>query len=157
MVVTLSPVQLMRLALEVASSGSPNDLPIAALIADSDGSVIGSSKNCVVASGQVTAHAELVTLESVGLTWLKNKGEHMTIVVTLEPCPMCAWAIRSAGIGRLVFGAYNPQYGAAGSVYDLLRDSRHGRGVEVIGGVLEKECQLLLGDAFSHIRNNGSR
>ena len=147
----------MRLALEVASSGSPSDLPIAAVIADVDGSVIGSSKNSVVANSQVTAHAELMTLESVGLATLKNKGEHMTIAITLEPCPMCAWAIRSAGIGRLVFGAYNPQYGAAGSVYDLLRDSRHGPSVEVVGGVLEKECQQLLGDAFSDIRNNGSR
>ena len=144
----------MRLALEIASSGSPNDLPIAAVIVDGDGSVIGSSKNCVVANGQVTAHAELLTLESVGFAMLKKKGQHMTIVVTLEPCPMCGWAIRNSGIGRLIFGAYNPQYGAAGSVYDLLRDRLHGRTVEVVGGVLEEECQQLLGDAFSHLRNN---
>ena len=147
----------MRLALKVASSGSFNDFPIAAIIFDSSGTVIASSKNAVVERGQATAHAELLAIGNVALKRLKSEAHLMSIVVTLEPCPMCAWAIRSAGIGRLVFGAYNAQYGAAGSVFDLLRDRRLGRSVEVIGGVLEDECQQLLGDAFSDIRNNGSR
>jgi len=70
---------------------------------------------------------------------------------------MCAWAIRSAGIGSVVFGAYNDHYGAGGSVYDFLRDTRFGRGVKVIGGVLERECSLLLDNAFFEIRNNRER
>ena len=148
---------LIRLALEVASSGSSDDLPIAAILVDRSGSVIASSRNAVISSGELTAHAELLVIGSLDLGTFKRDAENMTLAVTLEPCPMCAWAIRSAGIGRLVFGAYNPQYGAAGSVYDLLRDGRYGRSVEVIGGVLEEECQKLLGDAFSDIRNNGSR
>ena len=149
--------ELIRLALNVASSGSSNDLPIAAMIIDSSGSIIASAKNGVVETGQATAHAELLAVGSVDLNTLKHDAEHMSLVVTLEPCPMCAWAIRASGIGRLIFGAYNPHYGAAGSAYDLLRDRRHGRGVEVIGGVLEEECKRVLGDAFFEIRNNGRR
>ena len=152
-----SPKELIQLALEVASLESSSDLPIAAIITNSSGSVIASSKNAVVQRAQHTAHAEMLAIGALGLKALKRDAERMTISVTLEPCPMCAWAIRSSGIGRLIFGAYNLQYGAAGSVYDLLRDGRHGRSVEVIGGVLEEECQQLLGDAFSDIRNNGSR
>ena len=152
-----SSTELMRLALEIATFGQSDDLPIAAVIVDRSGSIIGSSRNSVTNDGDVTAHAELLAVKSINLQTLKCEAEHMTLVATLEPCPMCAWAIRSAGIGKLVFGAYNPQYGAAGSVYDLLRDGRHGRIVEVIGGVLEEECQQLLGDSFSDIRNNGSR
>ena len=152
-----SPKELIQLALEVASLESVRDLPVAAIITNSSGSVIASSKNAVVQKGQHTAHAEMLAIAGLDLNTLKRDAEHMTISVTLEPCPMCAWAIRSAGIGRLVFGAYNPQYGAAGSVYDLLRDGRHGRSVEVIGGALEGECQQLLGDAISDMRNNRGR
>ena len=152
-----SPKELIQLALEVASLESSSDLPIAAIITDSLGSVIASSRNAVVQRGEHTAHAEMLAIADVGLETFKRDAESMTISVTLEPCPMCAWAIRSAGIGRLVFGAYNSQYGAAGSVYDLLRDGRYGRSVEVIGGVLEEECQQVLGGAFSDIRNNGIR
>ena len=152
-----SPKELIQLALEVASLESALDLPVAAIVTDSSGSVIASSKNAVVQKDEHTAHAEMLAIAGLDLKTLKRDAQHMTISVTLEPCPMCAWAIRSAGIGKLVFGAYNPQYGAAGSVYDLLRDGRHGRSVEVIGGVLEEECQQLLGDAFSNIRNNGPR
>ena len=152
-----SPSEMMHLALEVASSGSSNELPIGAIIVDSSGLVIASSRNAVIGRSRVTAHAELLAIEDVDLKRLRTDAEQMSLVATLEPCPMCAWAIRSSGFGRLIFGAYNPLYGAAGSVYDLLRDKRHGRTVEVVGGVLEEECRLLLADAFSEIRNNGSR
>ena len=152
-----SPEELIQVALEAAFLESASDLPIAAIITNSSGSVIASSKNAVVQKDQHTAHAEILAIAGLDLATLKRDAANMTIAVTLEPCPMCAWAIRSAGIGRLVFGAYNLQYGAAGSVYDLLRDGRHGRSVEVIGGVLEEECQQLLGGAFSDIRNNGAR
>jgi len=151
---SMSPTVLMRRALEVASCGLSDDLPIAAIICDSEGSVIASSKNSVIQNKRLTAHAELLVLEGVDSKALRRDGKHMCIAVTLEPCPMCAWAIRSSGIGRLVFGAYNPQYGAAGSVFDFLRDSRLGSSIEVIGGVLQEECSALLDDAFLKIRNN---
>ena len=148
---------MMHLALEIASSGSSHDLPIGAVIFDPSGSVIASKKNCVMGRGRTTAHAELLAIGDVDLRRLRNDADRMSIVVTLEPCPMCAWAIRSSGLGRLIFGAYNPHYGAAGSVYDLLRDKRHGRAVQVVGGVLEVECRTLLGDAFAEIRDNRVR
>jgi len=147
----------MRRALEVAASGSSGDLPIAAIISNAKGEVIAASKNAVLEKGRATAHAELLAIDSVDLQTLKRDGKELSIAVTLEPCPMCAWAIKSSGIGKLIFGAYNSQYGSAGSVYDLLRDGRGGRGIEVVGGVLEEECQRLLGDAFLDIRNNGRR
>ena len=151
------PTVLMRRALDLAASAPPGDLPIAAIISDADGAIIGASTNAVTEKGRLTAHAELLAIENVDLHALKFDGAHMSMAVTLEPCPMCAWAIRTAGIGKLFFGAYNPQYGSAGSVYDLLRDKRQGRRVEVMGGVLEEECQRLLGSAFGEIRNNGKR
>ena len=150
----MSPTVMMRLALAELDSIPSGDLPIAAVISNADGSVVASSRNAVLEKGHSTAHAEILAIESVDLQTLKRCGAQMSMAVTLEPCPMCAWAIRSSGIGKLIFGAYNPQYGAAGSVYDLLRDTRHGRRVEVIGGVLEEECQRLLGGAFDEIRDN---
>ena len=152
-----STTEMMRVALEVASSTSSPDLPIGAVIFDPSGAVIASKKNAVIGKGRTTAHAELLAIEEVGLRRLRDNAERMSIVVTLEPCPMCAWGIRTSGLGRLIFGAYNPLYGAAGSVYDLLRDKRHGRTVQVVGGVMEEECRTLLGEAFSELRNNRTR
>ena len=153
----ISPTDLMRRALEAATSSHSNDLPIAAVICDSSGSVVAASKNGVIGLSRITAHAEILAIESLDLANLKSNARDLSIAVTLEPCPMCAWAIRSSGIGRLIFGAYNSNYGAAGSVYDLVRDGQYGPQVEVFGGVLGEECQKLLEDAFLGLRDNGSR
>ena len=147
----------MRIALDLAGAQPNSDLPIAAVITDSSGTVLSQSRNNVVVRGDVTAHAEILAIQGLDPLHSKSDASQYTLAVTLEPCPMCAWAIRSAGIGSVVFGAYNDQYGAGGSVFDLLRDTRYGRSVDVIGGVMEKECSLLLEDAFSEIRNNGHR
>ena len=152
-----SPEELMRIALDLAGAQPNSDLPIAAVITDSSGTVLSQSRNNVVVRGDVTAHAEILAIQGLDPLHSKSDASQYTLAVTLEPCPMCAWAIRSAGIGSVVFGAYNDQYGAGGSVFDLLRDTRYGRSVDVIGGVMEKECSLLLEDAFSEIRNNGHR
>ena len=149
-----TPEELMRLALDVATSGPSLDLPIGAVIVDGSGSVIASARNAVFKNADATAHAERLAVGGLYLHTLKCEAQQMTLVATLEPCPMCAWAIRDSGIGRVIFGAYNTQYGAAGSVYDLLRDKSSGRSVEVIGGVLEEQCQKLVCDAFKNIRNN---
>ena len=146
--------EMMQLALEVASSGTSNDLPIGAVIFDPSGAVISAQKNAVNGKSRTNAHAELLAISDVDLRKFGSDAQRMSIVVTLEPCPMCAWGIKTSGLGRLIFGAYNPLYGAAGSVYDLLRDKRHGRTVEVVGGVMERECRGLLGEAFSELRNN---
>ena len=147
----------MRLAIRLAGAQPNSDLPIAAVITDSSGAVLSHSRNSVAVRGDVTAHAEMLAIKGLLPLHSKSDAAQLTLAVTLEPCPMCAWAIRSAGIGSVVFGAYNNQYGAGGSVFDLLRDTRYGRSVNVIGGVLEKECSLLLDDAFSEIRNNDCR
>ena len=140
----------------LARSGDSADLPIAALIIDGAGSVVSQSRNRVEESGDITAHAEVLALRELQQSYSKLEAAALTLVASLEPCPMCAWAIRSAGIGSVVFGAYNSQYGAAGSVLDLLRDGRYGRRVEVWGGVLERECSVLLAGAFSEMRDNGN-
>jgi len=146
----------MSRALEAAKEAAARgEVPVGAVIVHGPtDEVLSVASNRVLEFKDPTAHAELLAIREA---CKKNKSERLVdcdLYVTLEPCPMCAWAIRSSGIGKLIFGAYNPQYGAAGSVYDLLRDTRHGRRVEVIGGVLEEECQRLLGGAFDEIRDN---
>ena len=145
---------LMKMALSLAGSQSSGDLPICAVITNSSEEVLSQSKNGVRAMGDITAHAEILALRELPPALSNRERSDLIMVVTLEPCPMCAWAIRSAGIGTVVFGAYNRQYGAGGSVFDLLRDSRYGKRVQVFGGVLESECSSLLGGAFLEIRNN---
>ncbi|MDA8552053.1 nucleoside deaminase [Aquiluna sp.] len=152
-----SPEELISMAIEIGRTQPCLDLPIAAVIADSTGAVLSKSRNRVVLNGDVTAHAEILAIQGLGPLSDKSLAHEWTLAVTLEPCPMCAWAIRSAGIGAVIFGAYNNQYGAGGSVFDLLRDGRYGVEVEVIGGVLEKECSLLMNNAFREIRNNRER
>lgn len=146
--------ELIRLALDVARSGHPGEIPIAALIFDVGGIVVGSGRNRVHETGDSTNHAEILALKQLASSGHTGDAHSLTLAVTLEPCPMCAWAIRAVGIERVVFGAFNMQYGAAGSVYDLLRDTRVGRPVEVIGGVLESECKDLLRTTFMEIRDN---
>ena len=144
----------MLLAINTAALNSTDDLPIAAIITDGSDKVLASAANAVTRLGEVSGHAERLAIDSVPLVALRQDAMDMTITVTLEPCPMCAWAIRMSGVGRLIFGAHNPKYGAAGSVFDLARDGRYKRPVEVIGGVREEECQRLLANFFSEMRDN---
>ena len=138
-------------ALEALATG---DVPVGAIVVGPTGDVVGTGHNAREATGDPTAHAEVVALrnaaEAVG-TW--NLTDH-TLVVTLEPCVMCAGAILNARIGRVVFGAWDPKAGAAGSVVDLLRDRTLPTRVdEVIGGVLETECSVLLTEFFGNLRD----
>ncbi|CAB4634519.1 unannotated protein [freshwater metagenome] len=139
--------QAMDLALGQAKL-SGKDVPVGAVILDPSGLLVASAHNERELTGDPTAHAELLAIQRVG----KAKGdwrlEDLTLVVTLEPCVMCAGAIIAARIPRVVFGAFDERVGAAGSRYDLLRDSRLGSPVEVIAGIMEKECSQLLKDFF---------
>ena len=127
---------------------SGSDVPVGAVIIDSQGEVVASGFNEREFTGDPTAHAELVAIQKVG----KAKGtwrlEDLTLVVTLEPCVMCAGAIVAARIPRVVFGTFDDRVGAAGSRYDILRDGRLGNPVEVIAGIKEQECSKLLKDFF---------
>jgi tRNA(adenine34) deaminase len=139
--------QAMELAISQAMD-SGLDVPVGAVLIDAAGQVVATAHNEREKTGDPTAHAELLAIQRVG----KSKGdwrlEDLTLVVTLEPCVMCAGAIVAARIPRVVFGAFDERVGAAGSRYDLLRDSRLGNPVEVVAGVREQECSKLLKDFF---------
>jgi len=144
---TQSLDQAMELALGQAMA-SGLDVPVGAVLLDPLGQVVASAHNERELTGDPTAHAELLAIQRVG----KAKGDwrlaDLTLVVTLEPCVMCAGAIVAARIPKVIFGAFDEKVGAAGSRYDLLRDSRLGNPIEVIAGVKEAECSKLLKDFF---------
>ena len=139
--------QAMELAIGQAML-SGLDVPVGAVLLDSSGQVVAAACNERELTGDPTAHAELLAIQRVG----KAKGdwrlEDLTLVVTLEPCVMCAGAIVAARIPKVIFGAFDEKVGAAGSRYDLLRDSRLGNPIEVIAGVKQEQCSKLLKDFF---------
>lgn len=132
----------MRLALAEASLAvsQSQDVPVGAVILDSSGEVIAVGRNQRELHNDPTAHAEIVAIRNAAATLSDWRLLGCALVVTLEPCAMCAGAIVAARIPRVVFGAWDEQVGASGSLYDILRDSRLGSPVEVIHGVLEQEC-----------------
>ena len=137
----------MDLAIGQAMLAGP-DVPVGAVILDPAGNVVAQAHNERELTGDPTAHAELLAIQRVGKQTGSWRLEDLTLVVTLEPCVMCAGAIVAARIPRVVFGAFDERVGAAGSRYDLLRDSRLGTPVEVIAGIKEAECSKLLKDFF---------
>lgn len=146
----------MRLALgEAAAASAYDDIPIGAVVLDGDGHLVGSGSNRVAASGDPTAHAEVVALRAAALRLTSPRLDGCTLVTTLEPCPMCAGAAVWARVSRVVFGAWNEEYGAAGSLWDLLRDRRLPHRPVVVGGVLAEECGALVRGFFEG-RREGS-
>ena len=141
--------ELMRQAIAVARSATQRgDVPVGALIINGDGIVIGTGFNEREANNDPTAHAEVVAIRAAAARLQKSRLDGCTIVVTLEPCAMCAGAIAQSRISHCIFGAWDEKAGAAGSVWDVLRDPRSIYKVEVSSGVLEKECAELLTDFF---------
>jgi tRNA(adenine34) deaminase len=124
------------------------DVPVAALVIDSAGDVIAIGRNERELTHDPTAHAEIVAIRAAARALGRWHLEHTTLVVTLEPCVMCAGAILQARIPRVVFGAWDEKAGAAGSVNDLLRDRRLPHRVEVVAGVQAEECAALLTEFF---------
>ena len=147
----MDDMSLMRMALELASEAlTTGDVPVAALVVDPSGLVIASATNTKERDHDPTAHAEIVALRLAGHALENTNLSDHTLVVTLEPCVMCAGAITQARISRLVFGAWDDKAGAAGSKHDLVRDRTLPHRVdEVVGGVLAGECGALLTDFFS--------
>ncbi|MGB6456510.1 MAG: nucleoside deaminase [Streptosporangiaceae bacterium] len=133
-----------RAASEAPASEAPADVPVGAVVLDDTGTVIGRGHNQREAAADPTAHAELVALRAAGQSRASWRLAGCTLVVTLEPCTMCAGALLAARLARLVYGATDPSAGAAGSVWDVLHDPRLGPPVEVRGGVLADECGELL-------------
>ncbi|WP_141790509.1 nucleoside deaminase [Oryzihumus leptocrescens] len=137
-------------ALAVATGAlASGDVPVGAVVVSPTGEVIGRGCNLREAQGDPTAHAEVVAMREAAAKLGTWRLEDCTLVVTLEPCPMCAGALMLARVARLVLGAWDPKAGACGSVWDLVRDRRATHRVEVIGGVREAECSQLLLDFFA--------
>jgi tRNA(adenine34) deaminase len=152
-VVTSGYDPAMRLALteaELARSGG--DVPVGAVVLGAQGVVLGRGHNAREALGDPTAHAELVAIRAAAATGGQWRLTGCSLVVTLEPCAMCAGAIVLARLDRVVFGAYDPKAGAVGSVWDLVRDRRQNHRPEVVAGVLETECADLLTGWFDDRR-----
>lgn len=143
----------MQLALSEAKR-SGDDVPVGAVIVNSAGEVLASGHNQKEAKHDASSHAEIEAIRVAGEVLGDWRLDNCTLIVTLEPCVMCAGAIVSARIPRVVFGAWDPKVGAAGSLYDILRDPRLGNPVEVVGGVLEQECSAILEDFFASRREN---
>jgi tRNA(adenine34) deaminase len=142
-------VELMQRCIEDARlTAATGDVPVAALVIDKSGDVIGHARNEREASGDPTAHAEVLAIRRAADHRGAWRLEECTLVVTLEPCVMCAGAILSSRIPTVVFGAWDEKAGAAGSLFYLLRDRRLNHRVEVIGGVEEAACASLLREFF---------
>lgn len=140
---------VMRTALADAERArTTGDVPVAAVLLDADGGVLALARNEREKLHDPTAHAEVLAIRRAAELRGDWRLPDTTLVVTLEPCVLCAGAILSARIPRVVFGAWDEKAGAAGSVHDLLRDRRLNHRVEVIGGVLEAECSTLLTEFF---------
>lgn len=142
-------LRALALAQEAAAAG---DVPVGAVVLDADGRIIAEGRNIREETGDPTGHAEVVALRSAAASIGSWNLEGHTLVVTLEPCVMCAGAVLQARIGRVVFGAWDEKAGAAGSVYDVLRDRRLPYRAEVIGGVAEEAATGLLRDFFEQRR-----
>ncbi|ASY23132.1 tRNA(adenine34) deaminase [Candidatus Planktophila versatilis] len=125
------------------------DVPVGAIVLNKDGVIIGIGSNEREAKNDPTAHAEVVAIRNAASRLQNSRLDGCTLVVTLEPCAMCAGAIAQSRISHLIFGAWDEKAGAVGSVWDLLRDPRSIFNVEVIAGVREAECAQLLKDFFS--------
>ena len=138
----------MRRALEVAR-GSGADVPIGAVVFDPAGVELGAARNEREATGDPTAHAEMLALRRAAVHLGGWRLDGCTLAVTVEPCTMCAGALVLARIATVVFGAWEPKTGAVGSLWDVVRDRRLTHRPEVFSGVLEQECSSLLRDFFA--------
>jgi tRNA(adenine34) deaminase len=144
--------------LDVAEgAGSPvsADVPVGAVVLDPGGAVVARAHNRREAGGDPTAHAEIVAIRAAARAAGGWRLDGHTLVVTLEPCTMCAGAVSAARIARLVYGAADPKAGAVGSLWDVLRDRRLPHRTEVLNGVLAVECGALLRDFFAQRRHTG--
>jgi tRNA(adenine34) deaminase len=143
----------MSLALELANQAYlNNDVPVGALVVNQNGEIIGRGKNEREKSNDPLAHAELMAIRDAAKNLNSYRFDDLTLVVTLEPCAMCAGAIAQSRFSRLVYGAFDEKAGAVGSVWDLIRDPRALTKIEVVSGVLQDECAELLKDFFANKR-----
>ena len=145
----MNSTEAMKIAIELARNANPLDVPVGAVILNSQGEVVATGTNERELHKDPSAHAEIVAIRSAAEKIANWRLDSHTLVVTLEPCAMCAGAIAQARIPHLVFGAWDKKAGAVGSVWDVLRDPRALHKMEVTSGVLEVECAQILTSFFS--------
>jgi tRNA(adenine34) deaminase len=146
--------EAMLLALDEARATELSaDVPVGAIVVDPDGGVVGRGRNLREAEADPTAHAEMIALREASARMGTWRLEGCTLVVTLEPCTMCAGALVQARVARLVFGAYDPKAGAVASLWDVVRDRRLNHRPEVVAGVLADECSEVLRTFFEGHRD----
>jgi len=140
----------MQAALSLAKvAADKGDVPVGAIVVNEVGEILGTGQNLREQSNDPTAHAEIIAIRQAAEKIGSWRLDDLTLVVTLEPCAMCAGAILQSRIKRLVFGAWDEKAGAVGSVMDVIRDPRALTKVEVISGIMEKECSEVLSDFFN--------
>ena len=144
----------MEISLEQArfSSKASGDVPVGAVVLDEAGRLVGIGSNRRELLSDPVGHAEIVAIKSAARALGKWRLDGCTLVVTLEPCAMCAGAIAQSRISRLVFGAFDEKAGAVGSLMDVLRDPRAPHKVEVISGIMKEECAFLMAEFFKERR-----
>ena len=143
--------EAILLAKEAAIKG---DVPVGALVVDDAGTIIGIGANLREQDNDPTAHAEIVAIRNAASKIGNYRLDDLTMVVTLEPCGMCAGAIVQSRLKRLVFGAFDEKAGAVGSIWDVIRDSRSVTKTEVVSGVLADKCALILRGFFEEKRKD---
>jgi tRNA(adenine34) deaminase len=140
----------MQAALSLAKvAADKGDVPVGAIVVNEAGEILGTGQNLREQSNDPTAHAEVIAIRQAAEKIGSWRLDDLTIVVTLEPCAMCAGAVLQSRIKRLVFGAWDEKAGAVGSVMDVIRDPRALTKVEVIAGIMEKECSEVLSNFFN--------
>ena len=143
----------MQAALSLAKvAADKGDVPVGAIVVNEAGEILGTGQNLREQNNDPTAHAEIVALRNASEKFGSWRLDDLTLVVTLEPCVMCAGAILQSRVKRLVFAAWDEKAGAVGSVMDVIRDPRALTKVEVITGIMEKECSEVLTDFFNSKR-----
>ena len=141
---------IMQAALSLAKvAADKGDVPVGAIVVNEAGEILGTGQNLREQNNDPTAHAEIVALRNASEKFGSWRLDDLTIVVTLEPCAMCAGAILQSRVKRLVFAAWDEKAGAVGSAMDVIRDPRALTKVEVITGIMEKECSEVLKDFFN--------
>ena len=141
---------IMQAALSLAKvAADKGDVPVGAIVVNEAGEILGTGQNLREQSNDPTAHAEVIAIRQAAEKIGSWRLDDLTLVVTLEPCAMCAGAILQSRLKRLVFGAWDEKAGAVGSVMDVVRDPRALTKVEVISGIMEKECSKVLSNFFN--------
>jgi len=139
----------MREAVEEAKNGLlEGEVPIGAVLIDSSNRIVAKNHNRCISLNDPTAHAEILVIRQAAMLFKNYRLNSLTMFVTLEPCPMCMGAIINARLRMLIFGVFDQKSGAAGSLYNLANDKRLNHQVEVISGIMEKECKELLQEFF---------